>query len=72
MHGNVYEWCNDLFAELEKRDVTDPTGLAEATLRVFRGGGCESPGWSCRSEDRFKFLPSASGLDLGLRVAFSP
>ncbi|MFA5258000.1 MAG: SUMF1/EgtB/PvdO family nonheme iron enzyme, partial [Opitutales bacterium] len=38
MHGNVWEWCYDLHGSYPSDAVTDPSGDAEDTLHIFRGG----------------------------------
>jgi len=38
MHGNVYEWYLDWYGPYQKGDAEDPTGPAEGTERVGRGG----------------------------------
>ena len=38
MHGNVWEWCSDLFEDYPSGAVTDPMGAERGLLRVLRGG----------------------------------
>ncbi len=75
MHGNVLEWCSDWW----KRDyttttVSDPTGPATGSYRVYRGGGWSYCAWSCRSafrNARSTGAPESRGDSLGFRLAFS-
>jgi formylglycine-generating enzyme required for sulfatase activity len=40
MHGNVSEWCQDLYGEYPHATVTDPHGLSAGDARrTLRGGG---------------------------------
>jgi formylglycine-generating enzyme required for sulfatase activity len=72
MHGNVWEWCSDRYADYGRGDVTDPQGPSGASVRVFRGGSWLYPAWSCRSAYRDGHAPSRRLFDLGFRLALSP
>jgi len=65
MHGNVWEWCEDLF---------DPKDAKEASPRLNRGGAwdCYSDSVYCRAANRNAYLPHARYTILGLRLARVP
>jgi acetoin utilization deacetylase AcuC-like enzyme/formylglycine-generating enzyme required for sulfatase activity len=54
MHGNVAEWCNDLYDEnyYSKSSERDPRGPKEGKERVLRGGSWKSSAETCRSAYR--------------------
>jgi len=58
VHGNVWEWCQDLYS-------------SGSSFRVFRGGGWSGSAEDCRSTHRCRKVPGYRGLDLGFRPAFS-
>ncbi len=58
MHGNVREWCEDLWE-------------AGDSLRVSRGGDWDSSSRSCAAGDRDCRLPGNRTYDLGFRLAAS-
>jgi formylglycine-generating enzyme required for sulfatase activity len=60
MHGNVWQWCADLY---------DPT---QGSDRVFRGGGWDDGGTDCRAALRRGDAPSSRFNDLGFRLARVP
>ena len=63
MHGNVWEWCDDLF---------DPKDPARGSLRVARGGCWYNDSGHCRAAYRNVVPPSARDGNFGLRVARVP
>ncbi|HBI45270.1 MAG TPA: hypothetical protein DDY78_20810 [Planctomycetales bacterium] len=62
MHGNVWQWCEDLY------DPTGPLALA----RVLRGGSWGLDGGNCRSAYRGRDEPAYRFQDLGFRLAAVP
>ncbi len=57
MHGNVWEWCQDIF---------------QGSQRVFRGGSWFSDAERCRAGYRLGSEPATRRMDLGLRLARVP
>jgi hypothetical protein len=68
MHGNVYEWCQDWFANY-LGDAMDPQGFGSGSLRVSRGGSWPGPARYCRTAFRRGNTPSDRYSILGFRVA---
>ena len=54
MHGNVAEWCNDMYAEDYYADSPpgNPRGAAESETYVLRGGAWNCSPESCRASYR--------------------
>ena len=72
MHGNVFEWCSDWWQrDYTTTTVSDPTGPATGSLRVYRGGGWIGTARFCRSAYRTGYMPDYRDRDLGFRLAFS-
>ena len=75
MHGNVWEWCRDLYSEdaYRKHSPKDPVyekkGYPE---RVYRGGSWVSYGRYCRSANRNWDVPNLGYFDLGFRLVMIP
>ena len=72
MHGNVWEWCQDYWAEYTANAQTDPGGPPSGPSRVHRGGSWNDDAGLCRSAKRYKFPPEYKDTTTGFRVAFSP
>jgi formylglycine-generating enzyme required for sulfatase activity len=68
MHGNVWEWCWDGYAD-KLRGGVDPRGAESAWARVFRGGGWYHDARGARSAYRYGISPVLRDFGLGLRLA---
>ena len=71
MHGNVWEWCWDRYAEYPATPVTNPPGPdgGIGDPRVRRGGHWEGEARECRSAARGWFYPSSADNTTGFRIA---
>jgi formylglycine-generating enzyme required for sulfatase activity len=69
MHGNVWEWCWDLYGEDYYRmsPSVDPTGPPFGPTRVKRGGSWNSYAEYCRSATRSSHVPYNRSFNLGFR-----
>ncbi|MFC1850736.1 formylglycine-generating enzyme family protein [candidate division CSSED10-310 bacterium] len=68
MHGNVWEWCSDLYGDYPVGYALDPIGAEDGLNRVARGGSwCYYP-VSCRSAARSRYHPSGRHSCDGFRV----
>ncbi len=72
MHGNVWEWCGDSFADdfYERSPVDDPDNksASSSTSRVIRGGGAQDGPRNTRSAARVRNGPHDCYTNLGFRL----
>jgi formylglycine-generating enzyme required for sulfatase activity len=71
MHGNVYQWCQDWFADYPGSEALDPQGPGEGAGHVLRGGSCGLTPESCRSAARVVRTPAGGCGDAGFRIVFA-
>src|SRR5438309_2276972 len=69
MHGNLDEWCRDVFYE-KLPGGTDPdlSNAQSSRSRARRGGVWDDPGWACRSASRRAFEPERRASHIGFRI----
>ncbi len=76
MHGNVSEWCQDVYdAEFYKKPEAtqkNPVCTSGSGERVFRSGGWGFAPWLCRSASRHHLRPSSRSAGNGFRPAYNP
>lgn len=71
MHGNVWEWCQDGFAQYTATPKVDPFNPG-GPFRQQRGGAWNSSSFLCRSAARSSGNPGVKSTNLGFRVALAP
>ena len=73
MHGNVFEWCEDVYNESfydsESAYGPDPLSTGGSVNRVFRAGSWRGGATLCRSASRNGNNPDGRGIDIGFRPA---
>ncbi len=76
LHGNVWEWCADVWHNSYENAPNDGTVRNEeiennSIPRVVRGGSWNDHPWLCRSASRLCYGPEDRFNNLGFRVAIS-
>jgi len=69
MHGNVSEWCQDIYGEYPDGPLSDPKGPASGASRVERGGAYYSDAKFMRSACRGWCEPYSTASGRGFRSA---
>ena len=72
MHGNVSEWCSDLYSDDPSSNIQAPSGPSSGSVRVVRGGDWSGNAWDCRSTVRDGDIPGDRRDMIGFRLALSP
>ena len=72
MHGNVNEWCQDIYGVYPTNSAIDPTGLKSGFERVNRGGDSWNRAWKSRSAERGKSSPEEKSQYNGFRLIYEP
>ena len=70
MHGNVYEWVADRYGTYPAVPVTDPTGSALGSDRVYRGSSWSNDAMHLRAAKRDNSAPSSRSHYVGFRLGF--
>ena len=71
MSGNLWEWCSDWLRHYPSTEQTNPTGEAEGTHRVMRGGSWTYGRNFCRVSRR-NYTSNVIGVsNCGLRLAMT-
>jgi sulfatase modifying factor 1 len=72
MHGNVWEWCQDTYAQSSyaRLGMIDPVHIEHmSSNKVCRGGSVDSLAEMCRTQYRLCEPPEFFASDLGFRLA---
>jgi formylglycine-generating enzyme required for sulfatase activity len=70
IHGNAWEWVQDWFdpSYYARSPAVDPTGPAQGSERVVRGGSWHTTATSWRTAFRRDYDPDYRGISIGFRL----
>ena len=68
MHGNVWQWCSDIYGDYADGPAVDPQGAKTGKRRVCRGGSWDTSAVECRSAARNDRKPDGHDAICGFRV----
>jgi formylglycine-generating enzyme required for sulfatase activity len=71
MHGNVWEWCEDIYHEDYQGAPSDGTPWINGgnqDIKVMRGGSWHYSAYTCRLDRRDRSYANVSNNNLGFRV----
>ena len=68
MHGNVGEWCQDWYGTYASGEQSDPSGPANGSERIFRGGHFSYYAQNTRSAFRNSISPGDRVYFIGARL----
>ena len=71
LHGNLFEWIHDWYAEFDAFSQTDLQGPNAGANRVDRGGSWSNAAANCGSAYRIRLTPEYRDDDVGFRLALS-
>jgi eukaryotic-like serine/threonine-protein kinase len=74
MHGNVWEWCEDVWHESYAGAPVDGSAWltdGDSNYRVMRGGSWVDSGWYCHVANRGRHAPDVRHGNGGFRVVVS-
>jgi formylglycine-generating enzyme required for sulfatase activity len=71
MHGNVWEWCSDLYGNYSTSAQANPQGATSGKHRVRRGGGWNDIVRRCRAAYRDDCSPAYRDYSIGIRLVTS-